>query len=135
MSARGQFVQSCNAGPCGVRWTFTLLGHPGEALTETLDNRIIELPISGLLTVERKNDKGDYLQGWSLYLHASYIMDFLIPIPMFLSHYIFSEKFFTAVVFSIIVMLMGIVMSAQRKDGVLVSLRVHLRSDKWTRLP
>jgi hypothetical protein len=79
-----------------VRWTFTLLGHPGEALTETLDNRIIELPISGLLTVERKNDKGDYLQGWSLYLHASYIMDFLIPIPMFLSHYIFSEKFFTA---------------------------------------
>lgn len=43
--------------------------------------RIIELPISGLLTVERKNDKGDHLQGWSLYLHACKLG--LIRVPQY----------------------------------------------------
>ncbi|KAF7360171.1 Solute symporter family transporter [Mycena venus] len=53
-------------------------------------------PDETMAAEEPKQLKRAFTLAWISASLLTFVMDFLIPIPMFLSHYIFSERFFTA---------------------------------------
>ncbi|KAJ7668024.1 solute symporter family transporter [Mycena rosella] len=94
--------------PANFDWEVTRAMNTSPSDSKTSSNEIPDMPtdekkmrdtftlVDGVDVEEPSKLKRAFRLAWIASALITFILDFLIPIPMFLSHYIFSQRFFTA---------------------------------------